>query len=220
LRGSDIEYNPLFFSYGILTKDFKNNTIKFILYSDKKKFQKQEIKNYLERNNIQLFSYDEFQTELEKMKENKNEIFLFSDKNSLNQRIFEFLSEFKNDNICFLNENPIENLKSIKNISEIESLKRANLTDGVCLIRFYSWLERNLIISSMDKSIKPPTEYDCSKKLIEFRKKGINYQGESFCAISSSGPNGAIIHYKPDKNNSLPVDINNIYLLDSGAQYL
>ncbi len=203
-----------------MTKDFKFNTFKFNLYSEKKKFKKQEIKNYLSTNFISLFSYEEFQTELEKLKQKKDEMFFFASKDSLNQRIFEFISDFKNINICLLNENPIENLKSLKNITEIESLKIANLRDGLCLIRFYSWLERTLRISNREKLIKPPTEYDCSKKLIEFRRKGINYQGESFCAISSSGPNGAIIHYRPDENNSSPVDINSIYLLDSGAQYL
>jgi len=41
----------------------------------------------------------------------------------------------------------------------------------------------------------------------------------SFETISSSGPNGAVIHYKPESNNSRPIKIEELYLCDSGGQY-
>jgi len=34
------------------------------------------------------------------------------------------------------------------------------------------------------------------------------------------GSNGAVIHYKPEKETALKLNNNEIYLLDSGAQYL
>ena len=34
------------------------------------------------------------------------------------------------------------------------------------------------------------------------------------------GPNGAVIHYKPDQESSLKLNNDEIYLLDSGGQYL
>ena len=34
------------------------------------------------------------------------------------------------------------------------------------------------------------------------------------------GPNGAVIHYKPKKDTALKLNNNEIYLLDSGGQYL
>ena len=43
--------------------------------------------------------------------------------------------------------------------------------------------------------------------------------GLSFDTISGSGPNGAIIHYKPEVETCLKIDPNAIYLCDSGAQY-
>ncbi|CAE7736177.1 AMPP [Symbiodinium microadriaticum] len=42
----------------------------------------------------------------------------------------------------------------------------------------------------------------------------------SFDTISSYGPNGAVIHYKPSKENCAKVGCTSLYLCDSGAQYL
>lgn len=44
--------------------------------------------------------------------------------------------------------------------------------------------------------------------------------GLSFATISSSGPNGSIIHYHPAEETNRPLTLNEIYLCDSGAQYL
>jgi len=44
--------------------------------------------------------------------------------------------------------------------------------------------------------------------------------GPSFDTISSTGPNGAIIHYKPEKPSAALIRSDAVYLCDSGAQYL
>lgn len=54
----------------------------------------------------------------------------------------------------------------------------------------------------------------------QFRAEGQFYQGPSFATISSTGPNGAIIHYTPEEKSSLKLSNDDIYLLDSGGQYL
>ncbi len=41
----------------------------------------------------------------------------------------------------------------------------------------------------------------------------------SFDTISSTGPNGAIIHYKPEKGSCSLIDPAHMYLCDSGAQF-
>lgn len=41
--------------------------------------------------------------------------------------------------------------------------------------------------------------------------------GLSFETISSVGSNGAIIHYKPEADTAKQLDINQVYLCDSGA---
>ena len=41
-------------------------------------------------------------------------------------------------------------------------------------------------------------EVDGADRLEAFRAEGENFKGPSFDTISGSGPNGAIIHYKPE----------------------
>lgn len=45
-------------------------------------------------------------------------------------------------------------------------------------------------------------------------------KGPSFETISSMGPNGAVIHYSPTPEENLALNNDEIYLLDSGGQYL
>lgn len=42
----------------------------------------------------------------------------------------------------------------------------------------------------------------------------------SFPTISSSGPNGAVIHYRPQADTARELSTKELYLCDSGAQYL
>jgi Xaa-Pro aminopeptidase len=43
--------------------------------------------------------------------------------------------------------------------------------------------------------------------------------GLSFDTISSSGPNGAIIHYKPMPDSCSLIKVEEMYLCDSGGQF-
>src|SRR2546421_5541040 len=45
------------------------------------------------------------------------------------------------------------------------------------------------------------------------------FVGLSFDTISATGANGAVIHYKPEKETCATVDPKKIYLCDSGAQF-
>lgn len=47
-----------------------------------------------------------------------------------------------------------------------------------------------------------------------------NFVSLSFPTISSSGPNGAVIHYRPSANTARELSTHELYLCDSGAQYL
>ena len=45
-------------------------------------------------------------------------------------------------------------------------------------------------------------------------------RGLSFETISAGGPNGAIVHYRPNKEKDFTITKNMIHLVDSGGQYL
>jgi len=66
---------------------------------------------------------------------------------------------------------------------------------------------------------KKVTEISGATRLEEFRREQESFVGLSFPTISSAGPNGAIIHYRPEADSDREITKEEIYLCDSGAQY-
>lgn len=104
----------------------------------------------------------------------------------------------------------IEHLKSIKNSTELKGIRNAHLRDGVALTKFIYWLSKNY---------KEKTETEIGQKLLNFRKKELNFYSESFATIAGYAKNAAIVHYHATPNNSATLKKNNLLLVDSGGQY-
>lgn len=64
------------------------------------------------------------------------------------------------------------------------------------------------------------TELSASARLTALRAEQLAYVMDSFGSISSYGPHGAIVHYTPTPETDAELKPDNLYLLDSGAQYL
>ncbi|ODV61084.1 aminopeptidase P [Ascoidea rubescens DSM 1968] len=214
LRASDIPYNPVFFSYMIITEN------SHYLYCDidqripKNDKSNENILNYL-NNDCQIITkpYNQFWSDLstiseEISKNNSNNKFLIPNSSS-----WELVRNLKSDYLKI--QSPIELLKSVKNKTEILGLKTAHKKDAIALIKFFSWLEDQLI--NKEKLL---TEYDAAVKQKKFRKEMKNFIDLSFETISSTGKNASIIHYAPSEFDSLTIDPSKIYLNDSGAQFL
>ena len=118
---------------------------------------------------------------------------------------------FKKKFFVIKKEDPIYLLKSIKNNKEINHMKNCHIQDGIALTKFLYW------IKNINK--KKITELDAQKKLELFRKKNKDYLFPSFNTIAGTGKNGAIIHYRANKNHTLKIDKKDIFLCDSGGQY-
>tara|TARA_B100001142_G_scaffold320806_1_gene366477 strand:- start:173 stop:1885 length:1713 start_codon:yes stop_codon:yes gene_type:complete len=116
----------------------------------------------------------------------------------------------KNFNIK-LRIDPCYIMKSIKNKSEIKHTIDTHIKDGLALTRFIHW------IKNINK--KKITEIDAKNKLEKFRKLNKNYLYPSFDTIAGTGSNGAIIHYRVNKNSNKIIKKNDIFLCDSGGQY-
>ena len=110
------------------------------------------------------------------------------------------------------NDDPIYNLKSIKNSSEINHMIDAHKKDGLALTKFIYW------IKNVNKKII--TEVDAQEKLEKFRKLSKDYLFPSFNTIAGAGSNGAIVHYRATKKNTKKINKKDIFLCDSGGQYL
>ncbi|PKU33917.1 xaa-pro aminopeptidase 1 [Limosa lapponica baueri] len=107
---------------------------------------------------------------------------------------------------------PICIAKAVKNSSETEGMRRAHVKDAVALCELFNWLEKEVPKGTV-------TEIIAADKAEEFRSQQKDFVELSFATISSTGPNGAIIHYKPVPETNRTLSVNEIYLLDSGAQY-
>ncbi|MBN2262529.1 MAG: M24 family metallopeptidase, partial [Prolixibacteraceae bacterium] len=103
-------------------------------------------------------------------------------------------------------------LKSVKNRTEIEGMKKAHISDGLALLDFQLWLEQNIGKQAI-------TEHDAALKLKECRAKKFGFVGESFFPIVGYRNHGAIVHFKvtPETANELKPE--GILLFDSGGQY-
>lgn len=110
---------------------------------------------------------------------------------------------------------PIADAKAVKNETELKGMRDCHIRDGAALIQYFAWLEDQLI----SKGAKLD-EVQSADKLEEYRKQKDHFVGLSFPTISSAGPNAAVIHYKPEEGNCSTVDPKQVYLCDSGAQYL
>lgn len=79
-------------------------------------------------------------------------------------------------------------------------------------MKYFAFLEEEL--KKKDHGLD---EFTGALKILDYRKQGDLFQGLSFDTISSIGPNGAVIHYKPEKETALKLNNDEIYLLDSGG---
>ena len=92
-------------------------------------------------------------------------------------------------------------------------VRKAMVKDGVALTRFFIWLDENLKSGKLN-------EVNVDQKLYEFRSKQENFKGESFSTIAGYGPHGAIVHYRAVPESASTLKPENLFLLDSGGQYL
>jgi Xaa-Pro aminopeptidase len=109
---------------------------------------------------------------------------------------------------------PIGDAKAVKNEVELEGMRQCHIRDGAAITEYFAWLEDQLINKKATLD-----EVDGADKLEAIRKKHDRFMGLSFDTISSTGPNAAVIHYKPEKGECSIIDPKAIYLCDSGAQY-
>jgi Xaa-Pro aminopeptidase len=80
------------------------------------------------------------------------------------------------------------------------------------MVRFLAWLSKAAPLGA-------ETEISAAEQLLAFRQRGALFKGESFPAISGAGEHGAIIHYRVTPESNRPINPDEVYLIDSGAQY-
>ncbi|RTL13239.1 MAG: aminopeptidase P family protein [Neisseriaceae bacterium] len=197
IRGSDVEFNPFVISYALIGLD------EAIWFVDSAKLSVELIAE-LATAGVTIQSYDSFAAYVGQLHAK-----IWLDERSAS---FWMLQSVSSSNEVLLQRSPIVYRKALKNAVEAEGARVAHIKDAVAMIRFIYWLEQNWQ-TGVD-------EISAADKLEEFRKAQANLHGLSFSTISGYASNGAIIHYRatPDTNKVIRDD--NLYLLDSGGQYL
>ncbi len=107
---------------------------------------------------------------------------------------------------------PITLMKAVKNHAEIAGARAAHKRDGAALARFLAWLEREAPTGMV-------SEIDAVKALESFRRDSGLLKDISFPTIAGAGPNGAIVHYRVTEASNRRLGMNELFLVDSGAQY-
>ena len=209
LRGSDIPYNPVFFSYALFCRNKGQFSTK--LFVNKEKLDTPEMKKHCEDNHIILFDYEEIIPELEK----SDDLITFYDEENTNYRMYQTLKNLQKGQIMEVLTDIIEGIKAIKNPVEIKGFRQANIKDSVALVKFFAWMEEELVA----KNRTDLNEYQIGLKNKEMREDQENYMGESFAPICGCGANAAIIHYEQNENLHSDMNKNLIILCDTGAQY-
>lgn len=203
LRGSDIDYNPVFFSYAIVTMDSA------YLFVDPNKLSPAVNSHLLKPESnytITIHPYDSFvETFKEMTKQNSTKIWV--SKHS-SYRIHKLIPEARK----YVGSSPIAELKAIKSPRELEGMKLANEYDAAALCEYFAWLEKEVPKGNV-------TEISGAEKLYQIRKQRESFVGLSFQTISSSGPSASIIHYAPSKETDRTLTMDEVYLCDSGGQY-
>ena len=213
LRGNDIPYNPVFFSYAVITPATAT------LYIDDTKLEESAKAHLM---GVNMRPYDAIFTDIAALATSEPATNGASDSSSPKRKYIistkaswalsqALGGEEKVDEIRSL----IGDAKAIKNETELEGMRKCHIRDGAALSEYFGWLEEELV--QMGSKLD---EVQAADKLEEIRSKKDKFVGLSFDTISSTGANAAVIHYKPEPGNCSVIDATKIYLCDSGAQYL
>ncbi|TPP11439.1 aminopeptidase P family protein [Rhizobium glycinendophyticum] len=107
--------------------------------------------------------------------------------------------------------------RAVKNMVELNGSAAAHLQDGVAMVEFLSWFDE-----------QPPgslTEIAAAEALEATRARvGERMQNPlkdiSFETISGAGEHAAIMHYRVTTESDRPIHSGEMFLIDSGAQYV
>lgn len=201
IRGNDIESNPVVISYALISMD------KAHLFVNREKIDDQ-VSNHLKENKIEI---DDYNNVIEYIKNMKEDSKVFLDPSKINRWLYKGIPES-----CKVVEgtNITTSLKAIKNDTEIDKQKKAYIKDGVALVKFFHWIDKN--VGNMEI-----TEVSASEKLEDFRREQEGFIEASFETIAAYKENAAMMHYSAEEGvSNYELKEEGMFLVDSGGQYM
>ncbi len=200
LRGSDIEYNPLFLSYALV------GTEEFFLFVDREKLS-EDLTSLLAEDGVELRPYEDVFSHMEQLAAGTTVVLAPEKTNCA-------LAASIPDSCRIVEKSDVTSfLKARKNEVECRGIREAMRKDGVAMVRFLHWLDHAWERGGED-------EYSIGWQLREFRSRMPGFMGESFSPIVGFRDHAAIMHYSAEKETAYRVDDEGILLIDSGGHYL
>lgn len=192
IRGSDIPFNPLLLAYLLVRESGEMELFSF-------QMDVQSINVKISNINKLWELYERPFTKINKLMIDANDtpygIILMAEKFG-----FEVLEK----------TDPTQLAKACKNEAELDGMRLAHLRDGLAVSKFLHWFS---IQNGVD-------ELGVVAQLETFRRCVPEYHEPSFATIAGSGPNGAIVHYRATEITNRTAQSGELFLLDSGGQYV
>jgi Xaa-Pro aminopeptidase len=201
LRGSDIEYNPVFLAHLLL--DSRGAT----LFADHEKIGR-NLGARLREDGFEVRNYREIADALAALPGDSK---LLLDPQHV---CFEVARAIPANIETIEAPGPVAALKGRKAEPELAHVRRTMRRDGVALVRAARWLETALARGER------LTELDVDAKLRELRSQQPGFVSESFSTIAGYQANAALPHYRATPEHHLQLHPRGMLLIDSGGQYL
>ena len=191
IRAHDVEFSPLLLAHAIITLD------KIYLFTNEDRYKNDYNKD------ITILPDKEFSNIIDSLKGK-----ILFDKNLCSDYISTIIENKNHKHIS----NPCIDWKAQKNATEIKYMQKGHIQDAVAVCEILAFID--------SEDISNLSEYDIGEKLTKLRKKGKSYIMDSFPTICGFQDNGAIIHYRAEKETAKKIDGEGLLLIDSGGQYL
>ncbi|KAK3856778.1 hypothetical protein Pcinc_036921 [Petrolisthes cinctipes] len=165
LRGSDIEYNPVFFSYGVVTMTeavvFVNNTQLTT-----------QTNEALNEANINVKPYQDLERYItQQLDVNTGKVWI---SNHSSHAVTQLVPRERR----LTKLSPVALMKAVKNEVEIKGMEACHIRDATALCRYFAWLEK-------EASKGTQTEISAAEQLHKYRQELDEFVGLSFSTISS-----------------------------------
>ncbi len=205
LRGGDVAYSPVFYSYTLLSEDHA------ILYAAPEAFGA-ELRARLEADGVTIRPYLQIYEDLKALPGGKK---LLLSRARTNVALIGAVPP----GVELIDKpNPSTLAKAEKNPVEMENERLAHVQDGVAVTKMIHWLREEEKSGAIARG--ELTELDVSEKLLGFRRERPGFVDQSFSPIVAAGEHGAIVHYEATEESNAPVRPDSFLLVDTGGHYL
>ena len=205
LRGGDVAYSPVFYSYTLLSEDHA------ILYAAPEAFGA-ELRARLEADGVTIRPYLQIYEDLKALPGGKK---LLLSRARTNVALIGAVPP----GVELIDKpNPSTLAKAEKNPVEMENERLAHVQDGVAVTKMIHWLREEEKSGAIARG--ELTELDVSEKLLGFRRERPDFVDQSFSPIVAAGEHGAIVHYEATEESNAPVRPDSFLLVDTGGHYL